>query len=142
MAVLPGTCLNRETRTLTNSGLHLDLVPKQFHRAANDEQPQPEPVRLCRIEAMKRFKNFPQTPRRNANAGVEDLDANEFTAATNTNKDPATWGGELHGISYEILESAAHKDGIAFDHCPRWDYAKLHSSLKSQLGDILAELGK
>src|SRR3954451_18243694 len=120
-------------------------MPKGVGCSLDDEQPKPKACRARRVEPEERLKNGLDLIRRDALAGIVNLDVNRRPVASAADKDAPSRRRVIERVSREIAQNPvkqhrlAHDDGTRRQRAeidpfaPGWSPELLRKALKNSL---------
>ena len=120
-------------------------MPKGVGCSLDYEQPKPKACRARRVEPEERLKNCLDLIRRDARAGIVNLDANRRPAASAADKDAPPRRRVIERVAREIAQDPVDQQRLTHDHgmrrqraeidpfAPRWCVELLRKALKNTL---------
>ena len=94
-------------------------MPKGVGCSLDYEQPKPKACRARRVEPEERLKNCLDLIRRDALAGIVNLDANRRPAAPAADKDAPSRRRVIERVAREIAQNPVKQHRLAHDDRPR-----------------------
>ena len=94
-------------------------MPKEVGCSLDDEQPEPKACRARRVEPEERLKNCLDPIRRDALAGIVNLDANRRPAASAADKDAPSRRCVIERVAREIAQNPVEQQRLTHDHGTR-----------------------
>ena len=120
-------------------------MPKGVGGSFDNEQPKSKADRTRRVEPEERLKNCLDLIRRDARAGIVNLDANRRSAASAADKNAASGRCVIERVAREIAQDPVDQQRLAHDHrtrrqraeidpfAPRWSIELLRKALNNSL---------
>jgi hypothetical protein len=120
-------------------------MPKAVGGSFDNEQPKSKADRTRRVEPEERLKNCLDLIRRDALAGIVNLDVNRRSAASAADKNAPSRRCVIERVAREIAQDPVEQQRLAHDHrtrrqraeidpfAPRWSIELLRKALNNSL---------